>query len=67
MSFTVNVKYEIIENKYSEVLLCNMINQLIKEDFDVEVILENKHITAKIRSYKNEIKTHFHDEELPTE
>lgn len=39
----------------------------MENDFNIEVILENKHITAKTKSYKNETKTNFHYEGLQLE
>ena len=65
MSFLVNEKLENIISKYSEIW--NRTQKLIGKYLDVEVIHKNIYITTKVKSYKNEIKTVFHDEGLPQE
>ena len=62
MMFLLNIKSEYIMNKYSEIW--DRIKWFIGKDLDVEVFHKNKYITTKIKPYKNEIKTDFHDERL---
>ena len=63
MSF--KAKHEYVLKKYNEIW--NRVIGLIRKYFDFEVVHNDKHITTKILSYKDEIKTDFHNERLPPE
>ena len=54
-----------ILNEYAEIW--NSIKDLIGKYFDVEVIHDYKYKSAKIKDFKDEIRTAFHDEGLPAE
>lgn len=54
-----------IRKKHSEIW--NRTNDLIEKDFDVETIHDDKYISTIIRSYKNEIKSGFYYDRLPSE
>ena len=55
-------------NKLNEhVEISNRIKDHLGKYFDVEVIQENKYKSAKMNSFKNEIKTVFYDDGLPVE
>ena len=55
--------------KYTEIW--NKIRDLINKKFDSKPVSNNKYINTKIKSYNNDIKTNFHDEnnfrEVPKE
>ena len=51
-----------ILNEYAEIW--NRIKDLIKRYFDVEVIHYNKYNSAKIKPFRDEIRTALHDEGL---
>lgn len=56
-------KHEYVLKTYNKIL--NGVTDLIRNDFDFEVTHNDKHITSKTLSYKDGIKTDFHDERLP--
>lgn len=62
MSFLLEGKHEDILNKYIEIR--NRLKDILGKYFEMEVILIAKHISTKIISFKNEIRTDIHDDGL---
>lgn len=54
-----------IEQTYNE-LWCR-VKDLIGKDFEVRALHDNEYITTKTKSYKDEIKSDFHDEALSSD
>ena len=52
-------------NEYAEIW--NRIKDLIGKYFDVELIHYNKYKSAKVKPFKDEIRTAFYDKGLPAE
>ena len=44
----------------------NRVKILIGNDFDIEAVYDGKYVATKIDVCKDEIRTDFHDEGLPT-
>ena len=55
MSFIFDEKHEDTSKQYWEIW--SRTKDLIGKDFDVETIHDDKYISTKIRSYKDEIRT----------
>ena len=43
----------------------NKITNLLKKEFDTELVHDNKYIKAKIKIYNNKIDTNFHGNKIP--
>ena len=62
MSFLLEGKHEDILNRYIEIR--NRRKDILGKYFEVEVILIAKHISTKIISFEDEIRTDIHDNGL---
>lgn len=64
MSFTFEEKHETVLSKYFEIW--KKIKDLIRRDFDVQVTYYDKYIPTWKSSFKDEIRTDYLDDRLPS-
>ena len=63
MSFL--IKDENLLEKYNEIW--ETVSNIIKKEFDIKPVYNEKHLKTKIKSYNGKINTNFHNNKIPKE